>query len=791
MFKNLLKSTFLYLWKDKGYTLLNVLGLTTGIIFSVFLLLYIFDELSYDRYNKSAESIYRISGNAQEPKQFLRQASTPFPLRDIVSTGYPEVEASARLVPWGPGTFKIGSHIFNEEKIFFSDPEVFKVFTFPLLEGDPGLALKQPNSIVISATMAGKYFGNPRNAMGKTLYYDVKNSFLITGVMADIPHNSHIQLHALISRSTLPKDYSNYWGSFGNFTYVRLKEGTSAAAFETKLALVADQHLNTIFRPAHVKIVLQLQPVTAIHLHSLDMGEPEELGNVSYLYIFSIVAISMLVIACINYINMSTARSSRRAREVGIRKVSGSTSLQLIMQFILESVLVSMVSILFACMGLVLLLPAFNLISGKSLEMASLIQPEVQLVMLGIFLFCGVLAGSYPAIYLARYNTVDVLKGNLSRGRRGIILRKSLVVFQFAISMIMLVSTWIIYDQLTYLRNKDLGFNKNQVLTLHVKDDVKLMQRIPSYLAWLNKLPGVLSTATAASVPGMRPNFSLLGVETGSGVENRGIDNYSIDKNYLGTLGIKIVQGRNFNGTPADTGASVLVNVRLVEVFGWKTAIGKQIRNGDQTNSKVIGVFSNFNQASLYNPIEPLVLNYYPVNQTVLVKLRPEGLNSAIAALGSSWSRFFPELPFEYQFIDRQFGSQYKADEQRGQIFSTFSALTIGISCLGLLGLVGFTTAQRSKEISIRKVLGAGAGVLMGLLIREFMVLILIATIIALPVAWFSMHKWLSVFPYHTEINWISFLLSFGMLALVTFLTVSYHTIRTSLANPVKNLRSE
>lgn len=792
MLKNQLQTSLLNLWKDKGYTLLNVLGLTIGIIFSTFLLLYNLDELSYDRFNKSADNIYRISANAQEPKQFLHGASTPFPLRDVLSTGYPEVQEAVRLLPAPVMTFKIGNRLFNEEKVYFADPTIFKVFNFPLLAGNSRLALVQPNSIVISRTLALKYFGSLEQVIGKSLYTDSKTSYLISAVMEDVPHNSHIRFHALISRSSLAPDFNSYWGGFVNFTYVKLVPGTDRAHFETKLAGISAKFLDVIFLPAHVKIFLQLLPITAIHLHSLDTGEPEELGNMSYIYIFSIVAACMLIIASINYVNMSTARSSRRAREVGIRKVAGSTSSQLIVQFMLESALITLVSILLAIGGLILLLPVFNLLSGKELTIATLFQPAIVLLMGVIFIGCGLLAGSYPAIYLSRYKPVEVLKGNFSRGTQGIRLRRSLVVFQFSISMIMLISTWIVYDQLNFLQSKDLGFNKDQVLALHVKESDQLFRRIPSFMNELKKIQGVLVSGTASTSPGRPTNFNLLGVETGEGFDNRGINNYAVDNNYLNTLGIKVIQGRNFNGQPADTSGSVLVNEKLVKVFGWKSAIGMHIRMGsDVPRAKVIGVFRDFNQASLYTPIAPLVLNYYPVNSFILLKLKASGLNATLASISDSWKKFFPELLFDYEFIDKSYNSHYKADEQRSRIFTAFSALTVAISCLGLLGLVGFSTDQRKKEISIRKVLGARVAELVRLMIVEFMALICIAGIISFPVAWLIMHRWLAEFPYHTTISWISFLLAFLSLVVITFLTVSYHTLRSSMANPVANIRRD
>lgn len=344
------------------------------------------------------------------------------------------------------------------------------------------------------------------------------------------------------------------------------------------------------------------------------------------------------------------------------------------------------------------------------------------------------------------------------------------------------------YDQLNFLQNKDLGFRKDQVLVLHVRQDNQLLERIPAFLNELNKIPGVLLSGTGSTSPGESTNFSLMGVETGEGFDNRGISNYVIDRNYLHTLGIKIVQGRNFSGQAGDTAGSVLVNEKLVKIMGWKSALGKHIQaNGVKAN--VIGVFNDFNQASLYYAITPLVLNYYPVNPSILLKLSTQDLKATLACVSASWKKIFPELLFEYEFIDRSYNSQYKEDEQRGRIFTAFSTLTVLISCLGLLGLVGFSTDQRKKEISIRKVLGARVGSLVRLMVTEFMVLIAVAGIISFPVAWLIMNSWLTAFPYHTAISWLSFLMAFTSLVIITFITVSYHTLRSSLASPVVYLR--
>lgn len=796
MIKNLLRVALRNFMRDKWYSLLNILGLTIGITFSVFLVFYIKDELSYDKYNEKADRIYRIAAYVKEPdKDTMRWAISPFPMATALSHDYPEVEEAVRL--WGGGgktMLKNGELRFYEDKIFYTDSNYFRVFTQKFIEGDPRNALMAPKSIVLTQSLAIKYFGNNTSYVGKTLEDANGDVYKVTAVIKDVPKNSHIIFNALISRSSLPADFANNWGGFGFYNYVLLKPNVNAAAFQKKLAPIYDKYLAPIFAQFNIKMRFGLQPVTSIHLHSDTVNEPEELGSMSYIYIFSAVAFFMLLIACINYMNLTTARSARRAKEIGIRKVTGSSKMQLVLQFLVESTLTALFALLLSIGFIALFLPTFNTLSGKFISFSTLFQPDTLFILLAIILFVGIVGGSYPAFYLSKFNPVNVLKGNLSKGSSNVTLRRALVVVQFSISMIMLICTWVVYKQLDFIRSKDLGFNKDQVLTVNANSNKDLSSNILSFKNEVRNNPHVLSVSSSQGVPGGNINFNLFSIETKNGFIDKGVDCYAVDEDYFKTLGMKVVKGRSFSG-PSDTLRSIIVNENMVKEYGWgNNAIGKRVKfPGDTSNFylEVIGVVKDFNQKSLYNPIAPLLLFYRPASNTIELKLSAQDIPSTIASLETSWKKYFPDLPFAYTFLDQDFNSQYAADQKRGKIFTAFSVLTILITCLGLLGLIAFTTEQRQKEISIRKVMGANVTQIIPLVTRNFAALVGLSCFIAFPVAWYFMSNWLKIFPYNTGLSITPFIFSAMVVLLITMLTVIFHTLRAAVANPVKALRAE
>ena len=796
MRKNLLLTALRNFKKDKWYTLLNVLGLTIGITFSLFLLFYVSDELSYDQHQKNAGRLYRINTYIQEKDKNTDWALSQLPLGPQVKKDYGEVEEMARFISRERTLFKNGENNFYETKVYYADSTVFKVFDHRFLEGTAATALNAPFNIVLTKSRAEKYFGKGRPAVGKTLK-TVYDTYKVTGVVEDIPKNSHFRYDMLVSMSTYPAEYLNSpyaWGNFGNFTYVLLKPGTDPQAFNKKLATVYTKFVEPIFKQFNVSMRYDVQNITAIHLHSNLQYEPEELGSMSYVWTFSAVAFFMLLIACINYMNLTTARSARRAKEIGIRKVSGSSRSQLVAQFLTESLLTALVAVLLSVLLMLLLLPVFNSLSGKEFGWTTVLQPFHLLLLLGIALFTGLVGGSYPALYLSGFKPVSILKGSLSKASGNVTLRRSLVVLQFAISMVMLICTWVVYAQLSYMRQKDLGFSKDAVMTVTINTGEDERGKIAAMNNEFRSLPGIKEVGTGNSYPGgPNLNLNLFTVQTNSGFVDKGIECYSIDERFLPTLGVKMVKGRNFEG-PSDTLHSIVVNEAMVRQFAWTEPIGKRVKfPGDTSGNylEVIGVFNDFNQKSLYNPIAPLLLFYGPNGNMIQLKWNPAGLSNGLAKVEGIWKKYFPQLPFEYKFLDEDFNSQYTADQKRGKIFAAFSILTIIITCLGLLGLTAFTTQQKQKEISIRRVMGASILQVATLTTANYLWLALISVFIAFPVGWYFMNNWLKVFPYNTGLSVLPFLVSALVIVVTASATAMFYSAKAALANPAVNLRTE
>ncbi len=793
MIKNLILIALRNFKKDKWYGLLNIIGLTIGITFSLFLIFYIRDELTFDQFNKKADRIYRVNSYIQEKDKNTDWAITQGPLAGTMKKDFPEVEEAVRFTSRERTLFKQGENNYYETKIYYVDSNVFKIFTVNFLEGNPANALNEPNSIVISKTLAKKYFGNSP-AVGQALktVYDL---YKVTGVFEDIPQNAHLRYDMLISMSSLKNNGGNNWGNFNYYTYTLLKPAASPAAVVKKLEQVNQKNVVPIFSQFNIKMRYDIMPITDIHLHSQLSQEPEELGSMSYIWIFSAVAFFMLLIACINYMNLTTARSAGRAKEIGIRKVTGSTRQQLILQFLGESVLTAFISVALSVILVVLLLPVFNGLSGKSFTTQTLLQPFNIFLLLGIGLFTGLIGGSYPAFYLSGFQPISVLKGALSKASGNVSLRRTLVVLQFSISMIMLICTWIVYSQLTYLRKKDLGFDKNQVMTVTVNTGQDERGKIASMDNDFRNIPGVMMVGTGNAYPGSpNLNLSLFTVETKDGAHtDKAIECYGIDEYYLNVLGIPIVKGRNFRNL-IDTLHGIVVNEAMVKHFGWAEPIGKRVKFPGDTSGRfleVVGVFKDFNQKSLYNPISPLLLYYGPNNNIIQLKLSGANIRESIAKVEGTWKKYFPGLPFEYKFLDQDFNSQYEADQKRGKIFAALSVLTIIITCLGLLGLTAFTTQQKQKEISIRRVMGASIPQIVTLITRNYLWLALIAAAIAFPVAYYFMNNWLKIFSYNTGMSVTPFILSALVIILTAVLTATYHSAKAALSKPAKALRSE
>jgi putative ABC transport system permease protein len=803
MLKNLLVVSLRSIRKDKAYSFLNILGLTIGITCSLFLIMYILDELSFDRYHKNANSIYRIVSNIKEPDNAFTWAVAQEPMAVELRDNYPEVINAVRFNGTGKTLYKHGDKEFNETDFYTTDSTVFDMFSYAFIAGNQRTALDNPFSIVLTKKIAEKYFNEVTAALGQSLQ-TVNNEgktedFKVTGIIEDVPLNSHFRFDALISSNTYPTRQVN-WGGFGVFTYIQLPEGYDLAKMYKSLEKIVKEKVNPIFEQYGISVKYELQKITDIHLYSKIQDEAEAGGDISYIYIFTAVAAFMLIIACINYMNLATARSTNRSKEVGLRKVMGSSRGKLVLQFVTESIVIASVSLVLSFILIYLLLPAFNTLANKQLPYSYILRLPVLVSLLGMILFIGIVGGSYPAFYLSSFNPVQVLKGKIASKGGNALFRKGLVVLQFGISIFMLISTLVVFDQLQYMRTKDLGFKKERVVRLNLTER-EMRKRADVIVNSLKQNSEVVAVGMANASPGEGIGKNLLKVEENDGkFSDRGIDLYTADFDFVKTMGMTIVTGRDFSrDIISDTTSAVLVNEAMVARMGWKEPLGKKFRfqTGDPKNptqdKQVVGVVKDYHQNSLYDAIEPLLIIFDKRNNYVFVRTDQGDPKQTLAAIEKTWKQVFPSFPFEYVFLDQDFNSQYKADEKRSQIFTVFSGLTIFIACLGLLGLAAFSTQQRSKEIGIRKVIGAQVQSLFYLVSKEFFLLVTIGIVLAFPVAWYFTNSWLSNFAYRIELmaEWPTFIASAFLALVITLLTVGFHVIKAATANPVKTLRDE
>ncbi len=797
MLLNYLKIAWRNIRKDAFYSLLNILGLTIGVTCGLLLLLYVTDELSYDRYHANADRIYRLASRLHEPDKSFGWASTQVPVAPTLKKDYPFIENYVRFFPYGRVMFRQGEKRFYEEDVFAADSTVFDVFSYPFVEGDPRTALDQPGSVVLTRKTAEKFFGS-RSALGQSLQTNDTTFYKVTGVIEDVPKASHFTFNALISTGQNERSQANQtWGNFYVSSYLVLPKNFDLKRLESKFPQVYDKYVGPLFKPLGIKITYELQPLTRIHLHSKLEGETN--GDIGYVYTFGAVAFFMLLIASINYMNLSTARSAKRAKEVGLRKVMGSLRSRLIGQFLTESVLMTVLALGASLILVAVLLPFFNTVAGKEIGFRELFQPYFLLIALGIVAFTGFISGSYPAFYLSSFEPAAVLKGSFN-AKGGTFFRKALVVSQFSISLVMLICTWIVYQQLGFMRTKDLGYDRDQVLTIDYQDQ----QPRARYSALRNSLlanPRIKNVASSSSVTSNIDGRSIFRVESNTGMKDMGFKPLGIDFDYLNTMGMKVVAGRDFSEKiPADTLNAVLVNEAAVARMGWKQPLGKKVDLGGpppqpgqpvRPPAQVVGVVRDFHQQSLYNPIEPLIILCRRANGVIHLKIDAEDKDKTLAFIGQKWRETYPDRVFEYRFLDQDFESAYRADELRGRIFTVFSALTILIACLGLFGLATFTTEQRVKEIGLRKVMGASVSSVVLLLSKDFTRLVLFSFPVAVPIAYFSMNRWLQHFPYKTDIEAWVFVAACLLTLLICWATVVYQSVKAALANPVKSLRSE
>ena len=808
MLKNYFKVALRNLWKSKGYSAINIIGLAAGLGVCLLIVLYVVDELSYDKYNTKAERIYRLDSDIYFNNTGFTAAVSPKPLAKTMKTDYPQVEQMVRTSYSGDIMVKKGNNFIQDHHLVFADSTFFQVFTLPMVAGDPATALNEPHSIVIDESAAKRYF-NSTDVIGKTLELENKAICKVTGVIRDIPQQSHF--HFSFIRPLRDRDDNgdeNDWLSNNYISYILAKPGVSRDFLQGRVDATVDNYLSKQLQDLlHTStqdmkkqgnyFKYYLMPLLDIHLHSNKSYEFEANGNINYVTIFSFIAVLILLIACVNFMNLSTARSANRAREVGIRKVAGSTRGNLIFQFLLESVLLSFFSLLLALGIALLLLPMFNTLAGKELHAGMLFSGRFLPVLVVVVFLVGCIAGSYPAFYLSGFQPIQVLKGRIASGFKSSWLRSSLVVFQFTISIMLIIGTLVIYNQLKYIRSRELGYNREQVLVIHGAYEAG--DPIKSFRQDLLSLSGVVDATLSGDLPSSGGGYSQNGWFRDASMDAKRVTVMTtlyVDEHYIPTLGMKMVQGRNFSKDFPTDSVAIILNESAAAILGMKDPLNEKMYRPKDNNMTplamhVVGVVKDFNYNSMHEKVGPLIIRLSDNRGKMAVRLRPGTTSALVHQIEAKWNKIAPGLPFTYTFMDNDFNNLYHAEQQTGQVFITFAIFAILIACLGLFGLVTYAAEQRMKEIGVRKVLGAKVTGIVALLSRDFTRLVLISALVAFPLAWWGMNQWLQSFAYRIGLSWWIFVLAGSAAMLIALLTVSVQTARAALANPVKSLRSE
>lgn len=806
MFTNYLKIALRNLWKNKGFSAINIIGLAIGLATCILILLYVVDELSYDRYNEKASRIYRINSDIRFGGSELHLTVASDPMGATLKKDYPQVEEYTRIYnSSGSKLVKKGAQYITEQNVAHVDSTFFRVFSLPAIEGNTNTALNEPNTVVLTESTSKKYFGTV-HSLGKIIEAD-RTPYKVTAVIRDVPRNSHFHFDFLFSMDNVEYQWGNFLSN--NFqTYLLLRKGTDYKAFQKNFKTLIDKYLlpqakefmqiNSMedFEKAGNKLEYTLMPLTDIHLYSDRFPELAANGNIQYVYIFSAVAFFVLLIACVNFMNLSTARSANRAKEVGIRKVLGTEKKTLIKQFLFESIITVALSLLIALAIAWLTLPLFNDVSTKSFGVQDFFRGRMLIFLIAIPVIVGTLAGSYPAFFLSNFKPITVLKGNAFSGFKKSSLRSALVVFQFATSIILIVGTLIVYKQLSYIQSKSLGFNKEQVLIINGAG--ALGDKAQAFKNDVSALPGVMNGSFSGYLPvsSSARNDNTFSTSTVMDSKNGvNMQRWTVDYDYIKTLGMEMVQGRSFSKEFGSDSSATIINESAAKLFGFTSPIGQKIYTFNDNNEPIsfiiIGVVKNFHFESLRQHIGPLCMMLGNNTYLASFKVNTANIQSLIKQVESKWKTMAPGMPFSYRFLDESFNEMYRAEQRVGKIAFTFAILAILIACLGLFGLVTYAAERRVKEIGIRKVLGATVGNIITMLSKDFLRLVLIAAIISFPVAWWSMHKWLEDFAYRINISWWIFFVAGVAAACIALVTVVFQAVRAAIANPVKNLRTE
>ncbi|MXY49223.1 MAG: FtsX-like permease family protein [Gemmatimonadetes bacterium] len=791
MLKSYITIAIRHMAREKGYTAINVLGLAVGLVCAMLIFLYVSFELSYDRYHEKADRLYRVAVN--------NDARTPPALGPALQADFPEITGLVRLLPTtGTWIMKHDEKIYYENRVYWADNALFDIFTVPLIRGDSRTALEAPYSVVISEDTARKYFGE-EDPMGKTIIAD--NGFMmltVTGVMENTPQNTHFQADFFISLTSASQEDLGYWSWINFYTYIALSVDHSQAAIEERLPGFVNRHIGEGLRERGGSFELFLQPVTDIHLHSNLEHETGANSDITYVYILSAIALFILSVACINFINLSIARFAGRTREVGLRKVFGAYRFQLIRQFLGESVLVTAMALVIALAAILLISPYFDSFAGKPVTTQFAGSGFWWLVLPAGALFVGLLSGSYPAMLLSAPQPVQSVKGGPQLAAAGGLSRKILVVIQFTISIAMIISTGILFNQMAYLQSKHPGFDKDRVIVIPTFNDV-----LDNFQPWKEALlqhTGVAGVTHSNSLPGLAGNIGQVSTGTIQRVDDPGnvrhdVQGLNVALDFVETLGMELLAGRSHSGAMSrDSEAlNIVINETAQRVLGWNTpeeAIGQEVLFGRGWTGTVIGVVRDFHFRSMHLKIEPLVL-FLGGGLHLAVRLHPGDPGRTLDYIENQWLRMFPDFPFAYTFLDENIERLYRSEVRIGYVFGVFALVAVFLACLGLFALVSFTMERRTREIGVRKALGASVQQVLALLSGEFVGLVLIANVLAWPAAWLTMQRWLESFAYRTEIGWEIFFLSGVTALLITLVTIGYRVVRTALANPADVLRNE
>lgn len=800
MIKSYFQLAFRHLLKNKSFSVINIVGLAIGLACSFLIFLHVQTELSYDDHFKDAEDTYRLAVKASMSGNEFEAAVTGGPFAYLLHEELPEVIGYTRIREGKMTLLSTEEKSFYEENILFADSSFFDLFSFDLIQGDPQTALIHPNCVVITERMANKFFGDD-DPVGKQIKWNSDQNYTVTGIVKDPEKKSHLEFDLLVSFSTLYQNerYRNFLSSlfaYSTLNYVKLYPGSGIKQVESKIAEVVDKHMAEGLAQIGGTYEVYLQPITSIYLHSNILHELRANGEASRVYIFAAVAILILIIACINFINLSTARSAKRSTEVGLRKVFGANKGMLFKQFILESVIIVIISLILAVVLFDLLLPLLNNLTGNNFSMGSFLNWKYLLFLLGIVLFVGLLAGSYPAIYMSRFKPISVLKGYLFNNSKKSGFRNVMVVTQFIISIFLIAGTLLIYQQLDYINSKDLGVDNKNLVVVSLRNN-SMTQNYVSLKAEMKNLPGVIDVTGSSSYLG---NFQQ---RRGFYPEGGDIDDMILmlhmqaDPNYLEVFDANIGLGRNFfENSIADSNA-IVINKAYQKKLGWEDPVGKLIfipgNEGEEGEPlKIVGVVEDFNFASLHEEVMPLIIMNKPERVRYLsIKINPEDQKQVLGLISSKWESLYPEYPFEYFMQQTKYEEMYTSEVNMSRLFIYFTFLAIFIAALGLFGLSSFTTEQRTREIGIRKVLGSSVPEILILLSKEFSRLVIIAIVIAIPVSWFGMDKWLQSFAFQTNISWWIFAVSGFLAILIAYATIIFQAVKASRTNPVDALKYE